>query len=53
MEQRDCFMADDESSTEEETPADATLDPGPAGNRQDLNDDDVGGLVFSDNLSLA
>ena len=29
MEQRDCFMADDESSTEEETPAEAALDQGP------------------------
>ena len=31
MEQRDCFMADDESSTEEEAPAEATLDQGPPG----------------------
>ena len=31
MEQRDCFLADNESSTEEETPAEAALDPGAGG----------------------
>ena len=31
MEQRDCFLADDESSTEEEAPSEAAVDPGPGG----------------------
>ena len=53
MEQRDCFMADDESSTEEEAPAEATLDPGPAGNWQDQNDEEVKEVVLLDDLQLA
>ena len=53
MEQRDCFMADDESSTEEEAPAEATLDQEPAGNWQDQNDEEVKEVVLLDDLQLA
>ena len=52
MEQRDCFMADDESSTEEEAPAEATLDQGPPG-WQDQNDEEVKEVVLLDDLQLA
>ena len=53
MEQRDCFLADDESSTEEEAPAEAALDPGPGGDRKDHLSDDDGGDLLSEHLSLA
>ena len=53
MEQRDCFLADDESSTEEETPAEAALDPGAGGDRKDHLSDDDGGDLLSEHLSLA
>ena len=53
MEQRDCFLADDESSTEEEAPSEAALDPGPGGDRKDHLSDDDGGDIFSQRLSLA
>ena len=52
MEQRDCFLADDESSTEEEAPAEAALDPGP-GDREDHLSDDVGGDLFPQHLPVA
>ena len=53
MEQRDCFLADDESSTEEEAPAEAALDPGPGGDRKDHLSDDDGGDLFSQHLPVA
>ena len=53
MEQRDCFLADDESSTEEEAPAEAALDPGPGGDREDHLSDDVGGDLFPQHLPVA
>ena len=53
MEQRDCFLADNESSTEEEAPAEAALDPGPGGDRKDHLSDDDGGDLFSQHLPVA
>ena len=53
MEQRDCFLADDESSTEEEAPAEAALDPGASRNWQDQNDEEVKEVVLLDDLQLA